>query len=146
MGVFDVVNFIRAQVVNFWLAPKPELVKQEFYGLLMAHFAVRGLMHEAALQAEEDPDRLSFLHSVRVVQRRMARSAAIPPRQRKTVHVAVLGEILQERCVSSRNRLKARGVKRKLSNYPLRPRKAAAYATNRALNSDQKSLTEQYWG
>ena len=79
MGVFDVVNFIRAQVVNFWLAPKPELVKQEFYGLLMAHFAVRGLMQEAALQAEEDPDRLSFLHSVRVVQRRMARSAAIPP-------------------------------------------------------------------
>jgi hypothetical protein len=57
----------------------PELVKQEFYGLLMAHFAVRGLMQEAALQAEEDPDRLSFLHSVRVVQRRMARSAAIPP-------------------------------------------------------------------
>jgi hypothetical protein len=38
----------------------PELVKQEFYGLLMAHFAVRGLMHEAALEADEDPDRLSF--------------------------------------------------------------------------------------
>ena len=57
----------------------PELVKQEFYGLLMAHFAVRGLMHEAALEADEDPNRLSFVHSVRVVQRRMARSAAIPP-------------------------------------------------------------------
>jgi hypothetical protein len=57
----------------------PELVKQEFYGLLMAHFAIRSLMHEAALQADEDPDRLSFLHSVRVVQRRMARFAAIPP-------------------------------------------------------------------
>jgi hypothetical protein len=28
------------------------LVRQEFYGLLMAHFAVRGLMHEAALIAE----------------------------------------------------------------------------------------------
>jgi hypothetical protein len=27
----------------------------------MAHFAVRGLMHEAALKADEDPDRLSFL-------------------------------------------------------------------------------------
>jgi hypothetical protein len=25
----------------------PELVRQEFYGLLMAHFAIRGLMHEA---------------------------------------------------------------------------------------------------
>lgn len=57
----------------------PELVEQEFYGLLMAHFAIRGLMHEAALRADEDPDRLSFLHSVRVVQRRMARFAAIPP-------------------------------------------------------------------
>lgn len=57
----------------------PELVRQEFYGLLMAHFAVRGLMHEAALQAHEDPDRLSFLHAVRVVQRRLPRFVAIPP-------------------------------------------------------------------
>ena len=57
----------------------PELVEQEFWGLLMAHYAIRGLMHEAALSADEDPDRLSFLHSVRVVQRRMARYAAIPP-------------------------------------------------------------------
>src|SRR5580700_1884465 len=57
----------------------PELVQQEFWGLLMAHYAIRGLMHEAALKANEDPDRLSFLHLVRVVQRRMARYVAIPP-------------------------------------------------------------------
>ena len=57
----------------------PELVQQEFFGLLMAHFAIRGLMHEAALKSDEDPDRLSFLHSVRVVQRRIARYGAIPP-------------------------------------------------------------------
>jgi hypothetical protein len=57
----------------------PALVEQEFWGLLMAHYAIRGLMHEAALKADEDPDRLSFLHSVRVVQRRLARYAAIPP-------------------------------------------------------------------
>jgi Insertion element 4 transposase N-terminal/Transposase DDE domain len=57
----------------------PELVQQEFYGLLMAHFAIRGLMHEAALRADEDPDQLSFLHSVRVVQRRLSRFAALPP-------------------------------------------------------------------
>ena len=63
----------------------PELVKQEFYGLLMAHFAVRGLMQEAALEAGEDPDRLSIVHSVRVVQRRMARSAAIPPSAEKNL-------------------------------------------------------------
>ena len=63
----------------------PELVQQEFFGLLMAHFAIRGLMHEAALKADENPDRLSFLHSVRVVQRRMARAGAIPPSGEKVL-------------------------------------------------------------
>ncbi len=57
----------------------PELVRQEFYGLLMAHFAIRGLLHEAALEADEDPDRLSYLHAVRVVRRKMAQAVAIPP-------------------------------------------------------------------
>jgi hypothetical protein len=58
----------------------PDLVKQEFYGLLMAHFAVRGLMHEAALRVHEDPDRLSFIHAVRVVRRKLPMFHAIPPR------------------------------------------------------------------
>lgn len=57
----------------------PDLVRQEFYGLLLAHFAVRGLMHEAALSADADPDRLSFVHAVRVVRRKLARAVAIPP-------------------------------------------------------------------
>jgi hypothetical protein len=57
----------------------PELVRQEFYGLLMTHYAIRGLMHEAALKAEEDPDRLSFLHAVRVVRRKLPIFVALPP-------------------------------------------------------------------
>src|ERR671913_369716 len=57
----------------------PELVRQEFWGLLLTHFAVRGLMHEAALRAGEDPDRLSFLHAVRVVRRKLPVFAALPP-------------------------------------------------------------------
>jgi Insertion element 4 transposase N-terminal/Transposase DDE domain len=57
----------------------PALVRQEFWGLLLAHFAVRGLMHEAALRAGEDPDRLSFLHAVRVVRRKLPVFAALPP-------------------------------------------------------------------
>jgi hypothetical protein len=63
----------------------PDLVRQEFYGLLMAHFAVRGLMHEAALSADQDTDRLSFLHAVRVVRRKMAAFGAIPPSGPQTV-------------------------------------------------------------
>ena len=42
-------------------------------------FAIRGLMHEAALKADQDPDRLSFLHAVRVVRRKLHLYGAIPP-------------------------------------------------------------------
>ena len=46
---------------------------------MLAHFAVRGLMREAALRADEDPDRLSFLHAVRVVRRKLPLLAAFSP-------------------------------------------------------------------
>jgi len=57
----------------------PELVQQEFYGLMMAHYAIRGLMHEAALKADVDPDTLSYLHAVRVVRRKLPSFVSIPP-------------------------------------------------------------------
>jgi hypothetical protein len=57
----------------------PELVKQEVYGILLAHFALRGLMHEAALRGGRDPDRISFTHTVNVVRRTLPRFAALPP-------------------------------------------------------------------
>ena len=57
----------------------PALVRQEVWGLLLAHFAVRGLMHEAALQADEDPDRLSFSHAVRGIRRKIPHFAALSP-------------------------------------------------------------------
>jgi hypothetical protein len=38
-----------------------------------------------------------------------------------TFHDSVLDEILQERVVSSRNRKCSRGIKRKMSKFPLRP-------------------------
>ena len=58
---------------------KPDLVKQEFFGFLMAHFAVRGIMHQAALKADEDPDRLSFIHAVRVIRRKLVPWVAFSP-------------------------------------------------------------------
>ena len=63
----------------------PDLVRQEFYGLLMGHFAIRGLMHEAALKADLDPDRLSFIHAVRVVRRKLPMLQFIPPRAPESV-------------------------------------------------------------
>jgi hypothetical protein len=63
----------------------PDLVRQEFYGLLMAHFAVRGLMHDAALKADEDPDQLSFLHAIRIVRRKLPVYSAISPSAEKSL-------------------------------------------------------------
>ncbi len=57
----------------------PDLVRQEFYGLLLAHFAVRALMHEAALKADLDPDQLSFTHAVRIVRRKILTAVSFPP-------------------------------------------------------------------
>lgn len=57
----------------------PDLVIQEFYGLLLAHYAIRGVMHEAALQAELPPNRLSFVHSVRVIRRKLKTLSGFSP-------------------------------------------------------------------
>lgn len=60
----------------------PELVRQEAWGFLLAHFAIRGLMHDAALGARpqaRDPDTLSFTHALRVTRRTLPHLAAVPP-------------------------------------------------------------------
>jgi hypothetical protein len=57
----------------------PDLVKQELWGLLLAHFAIRQLMAQAAWPRGLDPDRLSFVHAMRVIKRKMPQAAAIPP-------------------------------------------------------------------
>ncbi|MDL4777584.1 transposase, partial [Actinomadura xylanilytica] len=57
----------------------PDLVEQELWGLLLSHYAVRRLMVEAADQADIDPDRLSFIRSLRVVRRQITGSADFSP-------------------------------------------------------------------
>lgn len=57
----------------------PELIEQEFYGMMLAHRAVRTLMNEAALQQNLDPDRLSFTHAIRVIRRKLVAMPAFSP-------------------------------------------------------------------
>jgi hypothetical protein len=57
----------------------PELVKQEFWGMLLAHFGVRQLMQEAARGQRTDPDQLSFTQAIRVSKRKLPQAAAVPP-------------------------------------------------------------------
>lgn len=47
----------------------PEGVYQEAYGHLCTHYAIRRLMHDATLQADLIPHRLSFIRSLRAARR-----------------------------------------------------------------------------
>lgn len=58
---------------------KPELVEQEIWALLLTHYAIRHLMHEAADDIGIDEDRLSFIRSLRVVRRTIVNDADFPP-------------------------------------------------------------------
>jgi Transposase DDE domain/Insertion element 4 transposase N-terminal len=42
----------------------PQGVRQELYGIYLAHYAVRALLAQAAIEAELDPDRLSFTEGI----------------------------------------------------------------------------------
>jgi hypothetical protein len=59
----------------------PALIRQELWGLLLAHYAIRSLMAEAAAAAGLDPDRLSFMRSISLVRRQVTDQAAFSPRQ-----------------------------------------------------------------
>jgi hypothetical protein len=64
----------------------PELVRQELWGLLLAHYAIRSLMTEAAESAGIDPDRLSFIRSINVVRRQVTGQAAFSPQTTGSRH------------------------------------------------------------
>lgn len=57
----------------------PDLVKQEIWSLLLTHYAVRALMCRAADEADVDPDRLSFMRSLRVIRRHITGQADFSP-------------------------------------------------------------------
>ena len=78
-GVFDEFKTHLRANSTVLRSKTPELVLQELWGLLLAHFAIRQLMAQAAWPRGLDPDRLSFTHAVRVIKRKLPQAAAIPP-------------------------------------------------------------------
>src|SRR6266508_4166782 len=57
----------------------PEGVRQEVWAHLLVHYATRKLMCQAAVEQDLDPDRLSFVGSLRIVRRHLASQAVFPP-------------------------------------------------------------------
>jgi len=57
----------------------PDMVIQEIYGYLLTHHAISALICQAATEADIDPDRVSFLRTVRILRRRGTDPAAFSP-------------------------------------------------------------------
>jgi len=57
----------------------PGGVQQEVWGFLLVHYAIRTLMHQAALDAGTDPDRISFTRTLRLARRQVTAQAALSP-------------------------------------------------------------------
>lgn len=57
----------------------PELVQQEIWGHLCCHYAIRSVMAQAAQHAGHDPDRVSFIATLRIVRQSVAQQGAFPP-------------------------------------------------------------------
>jgi hypothetical protein len=99
---------------------KPVGVIQELYGLLVAHYAIRFLMHEAALQAGIDPDRTSFVHALNVVHDAIPEFQMTTPEQLPQLYTRLLRDIVDGLLPERRLRSNPRVVKRKMSNFHLK--------------------------
>jgi hypothetical protein len=57
----------------------PDGVQQEVWGFLLVHWAIRELMHTAALDGDVDPDRVSFMRTLRLARRTVTEQVAFSP-------------------------------------------------------------------
>jgi Insertion element 4 transposase N-terminal/Transposase DDE domain len=99
---------------------KPLGVIQELYGLLIAHYAIRYLMHEAALHAGLDPDQLSFVNALRVIGDAVPEFQMTTPDQLESLYARLLCDIAAGRLPARRLRSNPRVVKRKMSKFHLK--------------------------
>lgn len=95
----------------------PETVYQEAYGMLLLHYGLRALMHQAALQADVDPRRISFSFTVEHVQRAVYEASLIVPEQQEALRFRLLRDLAAHPLPKRRLRFNARVVKRPLSSF-----------------------------
>lgn len=98
----------------------PVGVIQELYGILLAHYAVRVLMHEAALRVDADVDRLSFVHALELVRDAVPEFQQVSEEQHCALYERLLREIAAKRLPERAMRTNPRVVKRKMSKFKLK--------------------------
>ena len=95
-------------------------VLQELYGLLLAHYIIRAIMHQAALQAQVAPDHLSFVNSVRILRDAIFQAHIVATSQAQDWYQRLLQDIGREQLLKRDNRCNPRVIKRKMSKFDLK--------------------------
>lgn len=98
----------------------PVGVIQEVYALLLAHFVVRSVMHQAAVAHALDPDRLSFVNSLRLLCDALPEFQLVDPSDHPRLWTRLLSDLAHFRLPERANRSNPRVVKRKMSNFKLK--------------------------
>ena len=88
-AVFDELKTHLQQRRRVLRSKTPEGVRQEFFGWVLAHYAVCWLMHEAASAQRIQQRSLSFTGHVHLVRRAQPSSGAFPPRATQTAAALV---------------------------------------------------------
>ena len=87
----------------------PELVRQDVFGLLLAHYGVRWVMHDAALSEGIEANELSFVHTLRVVSTAPhSGQGNIAPRRKSIPISSRLSSALKSREVTYQGSVKPR--------------------------------------
>jgi hypothetical protein len=98
----------------------PEGVRQEAYGLVCTHYAIRALMGEVADHHGVGPERVSFVRSLRAARRSVRSGTGTSTKNLTASLRAAVAEIGLELLPERRLRAAARVVKRKMSNYGMK--------------------------
>ena len=96
---------------------QPVGVIQELYALMIAHYAVRRVMLDAAATGDLDPDRLSFTHTLRVIQESLPEFQLVDRAELPRLYQRLVRDVARERLPEREPRSNARVVKRKMSNF-----------------------------
>ena len=98
---------------------QPVGVLQELYGLLIAHYALRTVIHDAALQAQVDPDRISFVRAVSLIKDAIYDFQLVMSQHHPLLYRRLLDDLAAELLPPRAQRTNPRVVKRKMSNFKL---------------------------
>lgn len=100
----------------------PELVRQESWGHLCCHYAIRTLMADTATASEHSPVRVSFVQALKIARRSVIRGSFPPddPRTARSLWGRAVSWLARYLNPPRRERKNLRVIKRNIPKWPVK--------------------------